>query len=300
MTSASSTSSAGARDGAGRLVLATLAINALLSAAILAAYFATRSHLVLAQGIDSIYDLVAGLVLTWSARIGRRPRDLDHPFGHQRAEPIGALAIAVLTGVLAFEVFRGASAALISGEHVALAPIVALVLGAKLAVKLVWYSWLARARAAARSSALDATAVDARNDVVACASSLCGYGLSRLGWDAADAALALPVAVYVAWNGLRLAQDNVRYLMGAAPPDGVLDELRARAARVPGVLGVGELRVQYHGRELHVQIEIVVAESLSATAGHDIGVAVQRALEAEPQVGETFVHVDTPAGRPHA
>ncbi len=286
--------------GAVALVWTTLGLNVALCAASFGVYALSGSRLVLAQAIDSLNDLVAGAVLAWSARIGARPRDQDHPFGHERAEPIGALVLAVLTGVLAFAVLRSALGALVTGDHPQLSRIVALVLGVKLAVKLLWWLRLRRRQPGLRSSALDATIVDTRNDVLACASSLLGYALSRAGWLAADAVLALPIAVYIGWSGFRLARENVGYLMGAAPSDDVLDDLRRRAAAVRGVTAVGDLRCQFQGRTLSVLVDIVVPEGASISAGHDIGVEVQHALERHELVAEAFVHVDPPNGRPHA
>ena len=285
-----------ARRGAEWLVGATLALNLALFGAAFVVYGLSGSRLVLAQSIDSLNDLVAGFVLTWSARVGARPEDENHPFGHDRAEPIGALVLAVLTGVFAFLVLRSALTGLWTGDHPRLSGLVAGVLGVKLCAKLVWWRRLAARRADLSSSALDATIVDTRNDVLACASSLCGYGLSRGGWLAADAFLALPVALYIGWSGFQLARENVDYLMGAAPTPDILAELRERAAGVPRVLDVGALRCQYQGRALSVLCEIVVSQEQTVGGGHDIAVAVQHALEDHPLVARAFVHVD-PAAR---
>ena len=67
----------------------------------------------LAQGSDSLLDLGGGAILAYSAWIAAHAADDDHPFGHHRAEPIGALVTAVLAGVLAFEVLRSGIGALL-------------------------------------------------------------------------------------------------------------------------------------------------------------------------------------------
>lgn len=282
-----------------RLVVTTLLMNVLLCGAGFTVYALSGSRLVLAQSADSLNDLVAGAVVAWSARVGSRPRDADHPFGHQRAEPIGALVLAVLTGVLAFAVLQSSAVALFEGRHSTLSGLVAVVLAAKFAVKLVWWRLLARRRATLRSSALDATIVDTRNDTLTCATSVVGFFLSRAGWLPADAVLAIPVALYVGWSGFSLARENIDYLMGAAPPEEVLRELERRAQAVEGVVAVRDLRAQYQGRSLSARIEIVVSGDKSVRDGHDIGVSVQHALEAHELVGEAFVHIDPPGGRPH-
>lgn len=293
-------SQADAVEGGPRLLVgAALALNALLFVAALVVYFASRSQLVLAQGSDSLLDIAAGLILFISAWVGSQPRDENHPYGHDRAEPLGALITAVLAGVLAFEVLRSAVGALFAGESASLDVYVAAVLGGKFALKAVLLFDLRRRRRGEPSSAIDALWVDTRNDLVACASSLVGYGLARSGFDWADAALALPVAIYIGASGFELARDNIRLLMGEAPPAEVVAELRALVQGVRGVIDVGRLRAQHAGPLLHVEVEILVAEGESATGGHDIAVAVQHRLEEHELVDQTFVHVDTQSGVDH-
>jgi len=282
----------------GHLVVWTFVVNAVLCIATGAVYFATGSQLVLAQGADSLLDLGAGAILVYTMRIGARERDEDHPFGHQRAEPIGALVTAVLAGVLAFEVLRSAAFELASGSTAHMDSTVAAVLGGKLVVKVALLVRLERARD--DRPALEATRVDTRNDIFAGASSLLGYGLARAGFGWADAALALPIALYIGFNGFSLARENLRYLMGEAPDDGTLAELEQLAAAVPGVHGVRSLRAAWHGAELVVSIGILAERDLTLREGHDVSVEVQQRLEGHELVAEVFVHVDPPGGgRPH-
>jgi cation diffusion facilitator family transporter len=285
--------------GARRLVGGALALNTGLSVAAVAVYFATRSQLVLAQGSDSLLDIATGVVLALSAWVGSQPRDENHPFGHDRAEPLGALITAIFAGVLAFEVLRSALGALWAGDVARMDGYVAAVLGSKFALKAGLFLLLVRRSSKARSSALDALRVDTRNDLVACASSLLGFALARAGFAWADGALAVPVAFYIGASGFELARDNIRYLMGEAPAAEVVVELRALAEGVPGVLQLGRLRAQHVGQLLHVEVEIVVGTRLSVTGGHDIAVDVQRRLEEHPLVALAFVHVDTDDGIDH-
>jgi cation diffusion facilitator family transporter len=287
-----------AHDGsrARRLVIAALIINSFLLAASVFVYVGTRSQLVLAQGSDSLIDLIAGAVLVVGLIVASRPRDETHPFGHHRAESIGALITAVLAGVLCIEVVHSAVGALLAGETARVDVYVAAVLGGKLIAKLGLLAALARTGS---RPAIEAARVDTRNDVAGTAASLLGYGLARAGLWWADAAFALPVALYVGYNGFELARANLRYLMGEAPDRAVIEELRALAAAVPGVLAVSSVRAHFVGHLLHTEVSVVVDVESSATRGHDISVEVQQRVQSHELVGECFVHVDTVAARDH-
>ena len=101
--------------------------------------------------------------------------------------------------------------------------------------------------------------------------------------------------MYIAYNGLSLARENIRYLMGASPGAEVVEVIRASAASVEGVLSVPGVEAHFVGSEIHVEVTVVVSASATATEGHDVAVAVQRAVEANDMVARAFVHVDTDA-----
>jgi cation diffusion facilitator family transporter len=279
-----------------RVVATTLALNVALCAAHLVVGWLSGSQIVLAQAADSLFDIAVGVVLVVTVRVAAQPSDENHPFGHQRAEPIGALVTAALAAVLAVEVARSAVAALLVDAAPRIDATVVGVLAAKFASKLVLLLVLLRRRAAA-SQAVDATRIDTWNDVLTSGSSLLGIALVVAGWVRADALLALPIAASIGRNGWGLARESLRYLMGEAPPAEVRAELRAKAAAVRGVKSVPLLRAHYVGSVLHVQVNLLVAAGSSSAESHDIGVDVQRALEADPRVGEAFVHIDTGEGK---
>ena len=140
-----------------RWIAFAFALNVALAVAHVVVFGLTKSRLVLAQGADSLMDVAAVAVLAVSAQVARRPRDEDHPFGHGRAEPIGALLVAAFAGVLAFEVGRSAIAALLGHDDASIDASVAGVLALKLGVKTLFVVVLARRARASRSPALSST-----------------------------------------------------------------------------------------------------------------------------------------------
>ena len=90
------------------LLYSSVVLNTGILAAAIWVYALTSSQIVLAQAADSFLDVGANLVIAYAARVARRPADRDHLYGHQRAEPIGALIVAVITCVVAIQVLASA------------------------------------------------------------------------------------------------------------------------------------------------------------------------------------------------
>lgn len=281
-----------AQTAPARLTLVTLFGSGLLSAALLAGYIATESQLAFAHFADSFLDLFATIILVWTVRVSEEPEDRNHHFGHRRAQPLGALVTAILTGMLAVEVVQRAVTSLITSHHARLSVMLLALFASKAVFKVVILAWGAKLQRRARSPAVQAIIVDSRNDIMSTTLAIVGYWAVQHGYEELDAWLALPVGVAIGWGGLHLALENTRLLMGEAPPASVQQQLLALAAAVEGVRTTGALRAHYVGTELHAHLEISVDASLTVGQAHDIGEAVRRALESEGEVAHCSVHID--------
>lgn len=270
------------------LTALTAAGSALFSVLLFAGAQLFGSELALAQAADSLLDCLAVGVLAWTVRIARTPPDAGHPFGHSPAEPIGALVVAVLAGVLGFEVARSAVLTLWSPEPWNPSPWLLVLFGTKalfkLAVLLQAYRY--------ETPAFRALAVDARNDVATSLIAFSGYFAAHWGVPYLDAALALPLAFWIMYSGIDLARENIHLLMGAAPPSKRQQELLSLVRAVPGVLAAYQLRAHYLGTALFVHVRVVVDAAQSVRDAHTLALRVKSRLEEEPDVASCSVHFE--------
>ena len=245
----------------------------------IAAYVLT-SQLALAQAADSVLDIGASLLLAWTANIAKAPRDAGHPMGHSRAEALGGLAVAGLSGLLALEVL-GRSISALMGESRPRLEDILLVL---FAIKVVFKAGLFVVARTGKTPALRAISVDARNDLLVGTVAALGFVGAKAGAPSLDSWLALPLGVWIGWSGFQLAKENVVLLMGAAPPLGREDELRARAAQASAEVQIGALRAHYLGHELAVEVEVLVPGDMPVGLAEGHARAVHDALAAEDDI----------------
>src|SRR5271169_826959 len=55
-----------------------------------------NSFALVADGIESITDVLSGLVVYFGLKIAVKPPDEDHPYGHGKAEPIAAVVASLV------------------------------------------------------------------------------------------------------------------------------------------------------------------------------------------------------------
>ncbi len=273
---------------ASRLTIATITGSLLFAPVLLVVHLLSHSQLALAQAADSLSDSLGGLALVFALRTSARGADDDHPHGHSSAEPIGALVVAVLVGVLSIEVLR---AALTTAERPSLDWAVTGAFVGKIAFKLIITGLATRELKKRPNPALDALRIDARSDILVCSLSVVGVLLARVGWTKLDALLAVAVAVYIAFSAARLARENVGLLMGTSAPVERRDELTALVRGIDGVETVDSLVATFFGSTLHVHVEVTVSAKLSLIEAHAIGHAAESKLVLEPDVARAVVHV---------
>jgi len=267
-----------------------LVVSLLLLGGLGTGWWLLESQLAMAQAADSLMDAFTATVLIVTLSISAKPEDENHPFGHTRAQPIGALVVAVLAGVLAFEVVRSSIEALVTGDKPTFAIWLVLIFAAKAAFKLGLYL-LARRRGK-KSPAFQALAVDARNDVLVSSVAIVGFFAARAGMPTLDAWLALPIAAWILWAGIELARDNIKLLMGEAPPEERQTALLELARMQPGVRTAHDLRAHFLGTKLHVHVHVVVDPTISVKDAHDIGEGVRLAIQGQEDVAHCSVHID--------
>lgn len=259
-----------------------------LALGLFAAAFFFRSDLAFAQGADSLLDVAAAFLLAWAVHVAKTPGDERHPMGHARAEPLGALAISALAGILALEVGSSAVTSLFHPTEVVLGWELLALFIFKAIFKMIIFR-LARGE---KGPAFSALAVDARNDIIVCFVAILGYFGARAGYPELDALLAMPAALWIGWSGVGLARENIDLLMGVAPPEERKRELLLRAAEVPGVIDAHDLVAHSTGTAYSIHIHITVDDGLTVRQGHDLGEAVRLRLLSEPDVSHCSVHVD--------
>jgi len=258
-----------------------------------------NSYALIADGVESMLDVISGLVVAGSLKIAAQPPDQRYPFGYGKIEPAAALAIA--TGLLATAVgIAIQSVREILTPHHAPAAFTLIVLVLVVITKEILYRFLLRTSEAVDSNAMRTDAWHHRSDSLTSLAAFVGISVALIrgpGYEAADDWAALFAAAIIAFNGLSLLRTSWREIMDISPPETVLNDIRSIAAKVEGVVGIDLLRVRKSGLGLWVDIHVEVPGDLPVREGHAIAHRVKDALLASShRVMDALVHIG-PASR---
>lgn len=269
-----------------------IAGNAVLFVAKILVGLSFNSIAIISDSFNSLTDIVASTIVLISVRSSYRAPDADHPFGHARAQPLAGLVVAILTGIVGFEIITQSFGRLFGGQRIQPGILPLILLAAVMVVKLAMHIVARVTAERTRSTALMASAIDHRNDVLISAAVILGVGASNLGFPIFDPLAAIAVGCWIIWSGFRIGRDNMKYLMGAAPPAELVQRIKAIAHATDGVLGLNDVFAHYVGTSVEIEVHINVDRRLTIEQAHEIGKKVQRAIEHMDEVSRAFIQID--------
>ena len=161
-----------------------------------------------------------------------------------------------------------------------------------LILKLGMYRYAKRVGKRIKSTAILASATDHRNDVLISSAALIGVGGAYFGYVILDPLVALIIGVWIIYAGYKIGTVNLKFLIGEAPSEELMEKIKEIALGVDGVKGINEVRAHYVGVLLQVEIHIEVNRKLTIYRAHTIGKKVQNKLENLGIVDRAFVHID--------
>jgi cation diffusion facilitator family transporter len=252
----------------------------------------TGALTVLGAALESTLDMLSNGVAIVAISVAARAPDEDHPYGHEKFETLGTLAIVGFLSITCFELVRRSVGEIARGAAAPSAQVIdAVLLVASLGVNayVVMYE---RSRGERFGSALLlADASHTASDILVTALAMASLLLSHLGFLRADAVLGIIVATIIALSGYQILRDSIPILVDARAVDA--ERLAAIARAIPGVAGVRAVRSRRTSSgHLFAELTILVDGTRSVAAAHDFTDEVERAIERELGTAEAIVHVE--------
>jgi cation diffusion facilitator family transporter len=273
-------------------------VNVVFAAAKIAAGLFGNSYALIADGIESTLDIGGSVVIWGGLKFASRPPDATHPYGHGKAEPLAAAAVAV--GVLLASLGLAVqSVREILTPHHAPAPFTLAVLVVVVIVKEFLYRSVIRLGKNVESTAVKTDAWHHRADAMTSTAAFIGISIALLGgagWESADDWAALFACAIIGANGCTLLFPALREMLDTAPRGEIVPRIQGAAAAVPGVVEVEKCLVRKMGLSFYVDLHVGVDGEISVRDGHRIAHEVKAAIKnADSRIADVLVHIEPAA-----
>jgi len=284
---------------ADRVITIGFWINALLMTMKLAAGHFGRSEAVFADGVESACDFIAIGMTIIALKVGRKPYDEDHPYGHGKVESLSAVLVSVVIGATGAWVLYGAVSTIAAASYQAPALIAVFAAAATIVIKESLYRYSVRVGGELGSPALLAIAKDHRKDAITSVATLIGVGCAYFGFRIMDPIAAGITSLFIFHIGYQTFRSSAHELMDGLPRQELISAIAQLAAAVEGVDGVHEIRARHSGQFLIVDLKLDMAPEMTVRCSHEIATEVKkRIFDHFSNVGDVMIHIN-PSDEPH-
>jgi cation diffusion facilitator family transporter len=259
----------------------------------------TGSIAILSDALDSAEDTVASSFAFITVRLSARPADVEHPYGHGKAESLAAGAQAVLIGGGGVFIMYQAVRRLVVGQaDIVLGPGLAI-MGVTALANLGVVHFVGRVARVTGSLALTSETRHLRTNIAQAVAVIVGLTMVGLtGRNLFDPLVALILAVYILWTASRIFQSALVEIMDVSLPSRELDVVEDSILRFrPQIAGYHHLRTRRSGRERYVELHLVVDPRKSVEEVHDICDRIEEEVSGRLPGAVVTIHVEPADGR---
>ncbi len=251
----------------------------------------TGSMGILSEAVHSLLDLAAAVMTFFAVKVGDKPADEDHNYGHGKIESISAL---IETGLL-----------FITGFWIIYESVHKLIVG-DIEVKATWYAFvvvvlsmiidISRSRALKKiaketnSQALEADALHFSSDILSSGVVLLGLVFILFGIRGADTIAAMGVSIFVFLAAYRLGKKTIDVLVDGTP-SGVLEKIKEIVKKIDYIIDIERIRVRHLGSNLSIELIIVVNHKLSIDKVHEISQNIEVEIKKEIKEADIVINI---------
>lgn len=258
------------------------------------AYYLTGSVALYSDALESIVNVIAAMGAWWAIRLSMKPADINHQFGHHKAEYFSAVFEGVLIILAAILIIHQAWAAIDAPRMLEQSRLGLTINMIAAGINALWALLLIRNGTKHRSPALKADGQHLMTDVITSVGVLIGLVTAVVsGWAILDPLLAIVVGVHILWQGWKVINTSIQGLMDVGAE--IEETMRIRdviSAHAGGAIEAHDLRTRLAGRVTFIEFHLVVPSAMSVGQAHAICDRIEDALKAEIDSARVVIHVE--------
>jgi cation diffusion facilitator family transporter len=251
-----------------------------------------NSIAVIADGINNLADTSSSVITLVGFKLASKPEDLEHPYGHARFEYLTGLAISMIIIVLGIKLLTTSFQKVLAPEPLQFSLVTVMILIFAIGIKIWQALFNIRTGEDIQSSALKATGMDSRNDVIATSAVLVSIIAGKLTGFQLDGYMGCIVALFIVYSGIQLIRETSSPLLGKAPDQELVREIETRICAEENVLGIHDLVVHdYSPGRIFASVHVEVDAYGDLIQSHDMIDNIERTISEDLKI-HLVVHMD--------
>ena len=274
-----------------KVLLITLLLNILVSAAKIFYGYITGSISIFSDGFHSLFDGVSNIVGLIGIYIASHPPDEKHPYGHRKYETVFTIFVGLLMLFTCFEVFRKVYESLTGRHETTITTASFFVMVITLIINIFVSAYEKRKGEKLSSEFLIADSRHTKSDIYVSLGVIVSLVFIKLGFPIADPIAGAVVGIFIAKAGIDIIRESTETLVDRTQMDtSIIKEI---ACNVDGVMECHEIRTRGTRSHVFIDLHILVDPSLSVENAHRIAEAVEKEIKSKiSEVVDVVGHIE--------
>lgn len=268
-----------------RVTIAGSIINVVLLVLKFVAGILGGSAAMIADAVHSLSDFMTDIVVLLFVKLGNKPQDEDHDYGHGKYETLATALIGIaLMGVGAMICYNGLSKtwAVVNGEQLKSPGMIAFIAAiVSIALKEWAYRFTEKVGREVGSQAVRANAWHHRSDALSSIGTAFGIGgaiLLGAQWAVLDPLAAIIVSFFILKAAYGLIVQATNELLEGSLPKDVEAQMVALAAEEEGVADIHNLRTRRLGDKIAIEMHVRMPGEMSLYEAHEKATRIEKRL----------------------
>lgn len=253
--------------------------------------FISNSVSIMADAINNMSDMASCVFTIIGFKLTGKKADRDHPYGYARYEYVFGFVISIFMIIIGLLFIKESIIKIIHPEELVINIYTYIVLVLAIIIKVTQMIVYIDFSKSINSSALKASAIDTRNDILSTSAILISMIVMNIYKINIDGYIGLLVSLFVIYSSIRVMKETLDPIIGSVPSKEQVDELKRKLLSYDKVLGIHDLIIHNYGvGNDYVIVHIEIDSKINLVDAHDIADRIEDDFKDEGI--DLTVHID--------
>ncbi|HEY0826743.1 MAG TPA: cation diffusion facilitator family transporter [Bacilli bacterium] len=251
----------------------------------------THSDVLLADGLNNATDIIVSIAILIGLKVSQKPPDLDHPYGHFRAETISALIASFVMATVGLNVIFNAGRVLFQANKTA--PDITAAWVAIFCALVMYLVYLYNRNLATKvnNKTLMAAARDNRSDAFVSIGAAIGIIGSQFGLPWLDPLAAVAVGFAICKTAWDIFRESSHALTDGFD-ETKLTALRKTIQKTSGVRAINDIKARIYGSNVFIDVVVQVDPTLNVVDSHRITEVIEKTMLKQHNISNVHIHIE--------
>lgn len=251
-----------------------------------------KSQGLIADAVNSFGDVFSSVVTLIGGKIAEKPEDIDHEFGHGKAEYVASFLIGIFMVIVGADTLYSSTKAAISNQSFEVSSFLLLIPIITIFVKSMLYVYVKFVAKKKHSVLIEANAKDHRNDVLVSIGVLIGIIFGVSGYYFVDGIVGAIISLVIIVTGIKIAKEAYDILIDKCIDASISNELKEQIMQFEGINHIDEVKSKPTGDKHILIVKISVDPNMTVLESHTIAGMIREKMRQNDKVYDAVVHIN--------